>query len=200
MMSIPLSWSSSFRLCAEKWVFLTPLSKARPVLELLFTRRLVICRFPLWFPLLTFLHQTAAVLALTEVRGEDKGDLAKLVTAVKEGYLEKYEESKRHWGGGIMGAKANAKIGKFSPHRWFHLATNLLTWILPHCSQETKGVGCSHQDLTVSLLFMCKITIKISWVPFFNRGVSGNSEKSQISFISFSSVNFSFSFFSQDKY
>lgn len=52
------------------------------------------------------------MLALTEVRGEDKGDLSKLVTAVKEGYLEKYEESKRHWGGGIMGAKANAKIGE----------------------------------------------------------------------------------------
>jgi large subunit ribosomal protein L7Ae len=33
---------------------------------------------------------------------------------VKEGYLEKYEEQKRHWGGGIMGAKANAKIGKCS--------------------------------------------------------------------------------------
>lgn len=72
--------------------------------------------------MLTFLHQTAAVLALTEVRGEDKGDLAKLVTAVKEGYLEKYEESKRHWGGGIMGAKANAKIGKFSRIGDFTLA------------------------------------------------------------------------------
>lgn len=61
------------------------------------------------------------MLALTEVRGEDKGDLAKLVTAVKEGYLEKYEESKRHWGGGIMGAKANAKIGE-SPISRFILA------------------------------------------------------------------------------
>jgi len=61
----------------------------------------------------TVVHKkTAAVLALTEVRGEDKAELAKLVTAVKEGYLEKYEESKRHWGGGIMGAKANAKIAK----------------------------------------------------------------------------------------
>lgn len=47
---------------------------------------------------------------------------------------------------------------------------------------------------------MCKITIKISWVPFFNRVVSGNSEKSRIAFISFSSVESSFSFFSKDKY
>lgn len=53
--------------------------------------------------------QTAAVLAITEVRSEDKSELSKLVQTVKEGYLDKYEEAKRHWGGGIMGAKANAK-------------------------------------------------------------------------------------------
>ncbi|KAI9829441.1 MAG: nucleotidyltransferase [Phylliscum demangeonii] len=61
----------------------------------------------------TVVHQkTAAALVLTEVRTEDKSDLAKLVTAVKEGYLDKYEETKRHWGGGIMGAKANARREK----------------------------------------------------------------------------------------
>jgi large subunit ribosomal protein L7Ae len=31
---------------------------------------------------------------------------------VKEGYLEKNEEAKRHWGGGIMGAKAQARDKK----------------------------------------------------------------------------------------
>lgn len=56
--------------------------------------------------------QTAAALALTEVRAEDKSELSKLVQAVKEGYLDKTEESKRHWGGGIMGAKANASQRK----------------------------------------------------------------------------------------
>lgn len=94
------------------------------------------------------------MLALTEVRGEDKGDLAKLVTAVKEGYLEKYEESKRHWGGGIMGAKANAKIGESLPYKSFYPSMNLLTRVFPHYSQETKGVGCGHQNLSVSL-FSC---------------------------------------------
>lgn len=54
------------------------------------------------------LYQTAAALAITEVRAEDKTELSKLVQAVKEGYLEKNEEAKRHWGGGIMGAKAQA--------------------------------------------------------------------------------------------
>merc|ERR1712219_109050 len=61
----------------------------------------------------TVVHKkTAAVLALTEVKSEDKSELSKLVQAIKEGYAEKYEEAKRHWGGGIMGAKANARTEK----------------------------------------------------------------------------------------
>ncbi|KAI9855188.1 MAG: 60S ribosomal protein L8B [Vezdaea acicularis] len=61
----------------------------------------------------TVVHKkTAAVLAFAEVRSEDKSELSKLISAIKEGYAEKYEESKRHWGGGIMGAKANARQEK----------------------------------------------------------------------------------------
>lgn len=56
--------------------------------------------------------QTAAVLAFTEVRQEDKSELAKLVSTIKEGYNEKYDEMKRHWGGGIMGQKAIARTEK----------------------------------------------------------------------------------------
>ncbi|KAF2765859.1 L30e-like protein [Teratosphaeria nubilosa] len=57
----------------------------------------------------TVVHKkTAAALALTEVRSEDKSELSKVVQAVKEGYLDKHAESQRHWGGGIMGAKAQA--------------------------------------------------------------------------------------------
>ena len=49
---------------------------------------------------------------MTEVRSEDKNELSKLVSAVKDGYMEKTEESRRRWGGGIMGAKANARMDK----------------------------------------------------------------------------------------
>ncbi|KAK4502510.1 hypothetical protein PRZ48_005935 [Zasmidium cellare] len=57
----------------------------------------------------TVVHKkTAAALAIVDVRQEDKNELSKLVQAVKEGFLEKNEESRRHWGGGIMGAKAQA--------------------------------------------------------------------------------------------
>ncbi len=38
--------------------------------------------------------------------------MSKLISTIKEGYSEKYEESKRHWGGGIMGAKAIARQEK----------------------------------------------------------------------------------------
>jgi large subunit ribosomal protein L7Ae len=61
----------------------------------------------------TVVHKkTAAVLAITEVRSEDKTELSKLVSAVKDGYLEKHEQARRQWGGGIMGAKAQMKIIK----------------------------------------------------------------------------------------
>lgn len=61
----------------------------------------------------TVVHKkTAAVLAITEVRTEDKTELSKLVSAIKDGYLEKTEEARKKWGGGIMGEKANKRIEK----------------------------------------------------------------------------------------
>ena len=58
------------------------------------------------------LPQTAAVLAFTEVRSEDKTELSKLVSAIKDGFLEKHEQARRQWGGGIMGAKAQMRTLK----------------------------------------------------------------------------------------
>lgn len=61
----------------------------------------------------TVVHKkTAAVLALAEVKSEDKSELSKLVSTINEGYTAKYEEHRRHWGGGIMGAKAVARQEK----------------------------------------------------------------------------------------
>ena len=56
--------------------------------------------------------QTAAAVAITEVRPEDKSELAKLQTAIKENWGEKHENDKRAWGGGIMGQKAIARTEK----------------------------------------------------------------------------------------
>ncbi|KAF3359875.1 hypothetical protein VdG1_04950 [Verticillium dahliae VDG1] len=61
----------------------------------------------------TVVHKkTAAVLAVTEVRSEDKSELSKLISAVKDGYLEKTEQSRKQWGGGIMGQKAQNAMAK----------------------------------------------------------------------------------------
>ncbi|OIW24462.1 L30e-like protein, partial [Coniochaeta ligniaria NRRL 30616] len=61
----------------------------------------------------TVVHKkTAAVLALTEVRSEDKTELSKLISAVKEGYLEKNEDARKRWGGGILGSKSQTRIAK----------------------------------------------------------------------------------------
>lgn len=38
--------------------------------------------------------------------------MAKVVSTIKEGYASKYEDARRHWGGGIMGQKAVARQEK----------------------------------------------------------------------------------------
>lgn len=58
----------------------------------------------------TVVHKkTATALALVDVKPEDKHELASLVSAVKANYNDKYEDIRKHWGGGIMGAKSQAK-------------------------------------------------------------------------------------------
>ncbi|CEJ90982.1 Putative 60S ribosomal protein L8 [[Torrubiella] hemipterigena] len=72
----------------------------------------------------TVVHKkTAAVLAFTEVRSEDKTELSKLVSAIKDGFVEKHEQSRRQWGGGIMGPKAQMRIAK--KQKAFEAATKI---------------------------------------------------------------------------
>ncbi|KAM9307089.1 large ribosomal subunit protein eL8 [Pholidichthys leucotaenia] len=58
-------------------------------------------------------------------RSEDKGALAKLVEAIKTNYNDRYEEIRRHWGGGIMGPKSTARISKLEKAKAKELATKL---------------------------------------------------------------------------
>ncbi|CCE93550.1 60S ribosomal protein eL8 TDEL_0G01830 [Torulaspora delbrueckii] len=57
-------------------------------------------------------QKTSAVAALTEVRDEDEATLAKIISTVNANFAVKYDEVKKHWGGGIMGNKAQAKLDK----------------------------------------------------------------------------------------
>lgn len=60
-----------------------------------------------------FVHlKTCTSLAVTEVNNEDKQSLAKLVEAVKTNYNDRYDEIRRHWGGGILGNKSQARINR----------------------------------------------------------------------------------------
>ncbi|KAG9293052.1 hypothetical protein G9A89_016414 [Geosiphon pyriformis] len=61
----------------------------------------------------TVIHKkTATALAIVDIREEDKAVLANLVNAVKGNYNDKFDEVRRHWGGGIMGVKSQAMMTK----------------------------------------------------------------------------------------
>merc|ERR1712119_149596 len=56
--------------------------------------------------------KTATAVCLTSVKQDDKDKLEKLCEAVSTNYNERYDEIRRHWGGGIMGGKSQAKVLK----------------------------------------------------------------------------------------
>ena len=56
--------------------------------------------------------KTATALCITAVKPEDKHSLNNLVEAVKTNYNDRYDEIRRHWGGGIMGVKSQAVTDK----------------------------------------------------------------------------------------
>lgn len=57
-------------------------------------------------------RKTCTALALTNVNAEDKTSLTKLVEVCKTNFNDRYDEMRRHSGGGILGAKSLAKIAK----------------------------------------------------------------------------------------
>lgn len=57
-------------------------------------------------------RKTATALAFTSVNSEDKTSLSKLVEVCKTNFNERYDEMKRHSGGGVLGARSMAKINK----------------------------------------------------------------------------------------
>lgn len=51
-------------------------------------------------------------VAFHDVRNEHKHDLSKLVDTIKTNYNERADEIRKHWGGGELGAKSQAKLNK----------------------------------------------------------------------------------------
>jgi len=57
-------------------------------------------------------RKTCAALAFTTVNAEDKTGLSKLVEVCKTNFNERYDELKKSYGGGILGAKSSDRIKK----------------------------------------------------------------------------------------
>jgi len=56
--------------------------------------------------------KTATALALTNVNNEDRDRLTTLSTAIKENYNDRFEEFRKQWGGGRLGAKSTHSLAK----------------------------------------------------------------------------------------
>ncbi|VDM20699.1 unnamed protein product, partial [Hydatigera taeniaeformis] len=57
-------------------------------------------------------RKTCTCLAFTTVKAEDKPRLAKIIQTVKTNFNDRYDEIRKHWGGGIMGSKSLARVSK----------------------------------------------------------------------------------------
>lgn len=57
-------------------------------------------------------RKNCAAMCLTTVNPEDKSALSKVVEAVRNNFNDRSEEVRRHWGGGLLGSKSQARIAK----------------------------------------------------------------------------------------
>merc|ERR1711863_217454 len=51
-------------------------------------------------------RKTTSCLAITQVESGDRSSLSKLVETVKTNYNDRFDEIRKHWGGGSMGSKS----------------------------------------------------------------------------------------------
>ena len=57
------------------------------------------------------------ILIYPQVDSNDRSSLSKLVETVKTNYNERFDEIRRHWGGGSLGSKSSARIAKIEKAR-----------------------------------------------------------------------------------
>jgi len=57
-------------------------------------------------------RKTCSAIALAGVNREDEGSLSKIVESIKTNFNERFDEIRKHWGGGIVSNKSQARITK----------------------------------------------------------------------------------------
>lgn len=67
-------------------------------------------------------RKTCSTVALTAVDTGDRSNMTKLVESIKTNYNERADEIRRHWGGGLLGAKSQARITKLEKAKARELA------------------------------------------------------------------------------
>ncbi|XP_063216224.1 large ribosomal subunit protein eL8 [Bacillus rossius redtenbacheri] len=67
-------------------------------------------------------RKTCTAIALTQVDAGDRASFTKVLEAVKTNFNERYDEIKRHWGGGLLGSKSAARIAKIEKAKARELA------------------------------------------------------------------------------
>merc|ERR1712121_182465 len=70
-------------------------------------------------------RKTATCLAFSNVNPEDRPALNKVVEAVKTNFNDRFEELRKHWGGGIMGSKSQARVAKLEKAKAKELAQRM---------------------------------------------------------------------------
>lgn len=57
-----------------------------------------------------------------QVDSGDRAAFTKVVEAIKTNFNDRFEEIKRHWGGGVLGSKSAARIAKIEKAKARELA------------------------------------------------------------------------------
>merc|ERR1712212_550433 len=69
--------------------------------------------------------KTATCLAFSNVNPEDRPALNKVIEAVKTNFNDRFEELWKHWGGGVMGSKSQARVAKLEKAKAKELAQRM---------------------------------------------------------------------------
>jgi len=57
-------------------------------------------------------RKTCTCVAINQVESGDRSQFTKLLEAIKTNFNDRHDELRRHWGGGVLGAKSAAKVAK----------------------------------------------------------------------------------------